>query len=637
MDALQGQPTHLVAGDEDNQSDDIYTFTYSVPYIDEIYSIVKQMRNSAAPGPDGLNAAFHKAAWSWIKQEIYKVVAEFYAHAYIHPDINKTIITLIPKKVQPSVPQDYRPISLCTVAYKIISKSLANRLKPDLPDYINHAQSAFVAQRHISSNIIITHEIIHSFNLKTWKDHAFILKIDLAKAFDRLEWHFISAALHRKGFNENFINLIYACISSPTFAVLVNDEHSEVFTSQRGLRQGCPLSPYLFVLAINELSIRLQEGLHSSNLEGIKLGPGCPAIHSLLFADDLILCGKATAAEAQTIKDILTDFCQQSGQCPNLQKSSIFFGKNVPHNIRQQIKTLFPVSDLHPNTMLLGHPMILSHKDKNKAYEFMYNKYMAKFGTIKANNLNHAGQLQYIKSVLSSIPIYYLSTILFSKTFIEKINSIIRRFWWAGVQEEDSSSPIAYRSWDDICKPTDLGGLGIRDLHIVNKSLIMHSSWNIATNKNPFLSNVLKAKYFPTDSFWNATNKGPRSIFWSSISQVKEELTKNSIYQIHAGNSSIWSAPSNPIWTNIHDHLNFPSTTSPLPATVSDLWLPGTRLWNPPLLNNTFSSEATQKIISSQMINSDQQDILRWTPAKDGRCSTNTVEGINKGYPHRCT
>jgi hypothetical protein len=85
----------------------------------------------------------------------------------------------------------------------------------------------------------------------------------------------------------------------------------------------------------------LQEALQSSNLSGIVLGTGCPAIHSLLFTDDLILCGKVSLAEAQTIKNILYDFCQQSGQCPNLQKSSILFSKNVPHNIRHQIKAIF--------------------------------------------------------------------------------------------------------------------------------------------------------------------------------------------------------------------------------------------------------------------------------------------------------
>jgi hypothetical protein len=261
-------------------------------------------------------------------------------------DLNKTFISLIPKKTNPATPHDFRPISLCNVIYKIITKSLANRLKNHLPNYISQAQSAFIANRHITSNIIITQEIIHSFNLTSWKDHAFILKIDLAKAFDRLEWDFISVALHRLGLKDNFIDLINVCISSPTFAVLVNDDPSGHFNPQRGLRQGCPLSPYLFVIAINELSIRLQEALHINSLSGISLGPNAPRIHSLLFADDLILCGKATLHEAQAIKTILYDFCQQSGQTPNLQKSSIYFSKNVPNPIKNQIRGVFPVPTL---------------------------------------------------------------------------------------------------------------------------------------------------------------------------------------------------------------------------------------------------------------------------------------------------
>jgi hypothetical protein len=113
--------------------------------------------------------------------------------------INQTFIALIPKKIQPTVPQDFRPISLYNVIYKIIAKSLADRLKPHLLNYIDHSQAAFIKNRHISSNIIITQEIIHSFNLKTWKQQAFLLKLDLAKAFDKLEWNFIAAALRRLG------------------------------------------------------------------------------------------------------------------------------------------------------------------------------------------------------------------------------------------------------------------------------------------------------------------------------------------------------------------------------------------------------------------------------------------------------
>lgn len=101
-----------------------------------------------------------------------------------------------------------------------------------------------------------------------------------------------------------------------------------------------------------------------SNLAGITLGPGCPPIHSLMFADDLIICGKATTAEAETIKSILYEFCSLSGQTPNLQKSSILFSKNVDENTKFQIRVIFPVPNMLPNTMHLGHPTVFNHRDR---------------------------------------------------------------------------------------------------------------------------------------------------------------------------------------------------------------------------------------------------------------------------------
>jgi hypothetical protein len=133
-----------------------FLYTNSTPSINEIHDIIKNMRSNAAPGPDGLNAAFYKASWPWVKHDIYKVITDFYSNASLPHDLNQTFISLIPKKNQPIIPQDYRPIGLCNVIYKIISKSVANRVKDHLPEYINHAQSAFIANRHISSNIIIT-------------------------------------------------------------------------------------------------------------------------------------------------------------------------------------------------------------------------------------------------------------------------------------------------------------------------------------------------------------------------------------------------------------------------------------------------------------------------------------------------
>jgi len=314
-------------------------------------------------------------------------------------------------------------------------------------------------------------------------------------------------------------------------AVLINGRPTKFFLPNRGIRQGCPLSPFLFAIAINELSITLNEALQNANIQGVSLGYNCPPIHSLLFADNLILCGAANIQEATTLNNILNDFCRNSGQIPNLNKSAILLCKSVDDTTKAHIKNIFPVPDLLPSTIHLGHPLIFTHRDKNRAYSFIYNKFLAKLTTVKANKINHAGRLAYIQSVLSSIPIYYMSTIIFSKTFIEKIISVIRRFWWAGVQQDDPSKPIAYRSWDDICQSKDNGGLGIRDLYIINKSLVIHTAYNIANSKDHFLSVVLKSKYYPHNSFWQPTSNSSKSVFWSSLMQVKKELTDNHWYR----------------------------------------------------------------------------------------------------------
>jgi hypothetical protein len=167
-------------------------------------------------------------------------VVDFFASGVPPPQASDTHIVLIPKKLVPLVPADFRPISLCNVIYKSISKCIANRLKPHLPDYIHPSQQAFIEGRRISDNIIVAQEISHSFQLVRWKHKAFMFKIDLAKAFNRLEWNFIAAALARKGLHGHFIKLVHAGVSSPCFSVIINGQAFESFISSRGIRQGCP-------------------------------------------------------------------------------------------------------------------------------------------------------------------------------------------------------------------------------------------------------------------------------------------------------------------------------------------------------------------------------------------------------------
>ena len=578
------------------------------------------MRSNAAPGPDGLNAEFYKSSWDWTGKDVIKLVSDFYNNAHLQPELNMTHIAMIPKINNPMTPKDYRPISLCNVVYKIIAKSLAERIKSHLPHIIHPSQTAFIKGRHIASNIIIAQEILHSFNLKNWKHKAFLLKVDLAKAFDRIEWHFIVSALKRQGFKDKFVDLIYKCISSTSMAVVINGQPGPTFHPSRGIRQGCPLSPYLFILAVNELATCLQLNSDLHEIQGISLGPGCPKIHALLFADDLIICGQATKSEASRINHILHSFCAASGQTPNLSKSSIVFSKYTDPFSIKEVKEVFPVPQMSHNSIYLGHPLLFRHSDRAQAYNFIINKFRAKLTKLKAAKLNHAGRLVYINSVLAPIPIYYMSTILFSNKFITKINSIMRKFWWAGVPDNNESAGLNLRAWKDICRPKKEGGLGIRDLGTVNKSLLLNAAWKVATGKNEFLSDILKAKYHPNTSFWKAGNSQCKSVFWSSIMSVKDTLIKNCSIQIHKGNSSIWSSPWCSIWEEIHDHIKLPLMIPRLPSYVSDLWEPN-KNWNKELISNIFDTSASTEISNITVVHSDKNDIVIWTPSNKGECT----------------
>lgn len=165
---------------------------------------------------------------------------------------NATNLTLIPKENHPKTCSHFRPISLCNSTYKIFTKILAARIKPLLPSLISENQGGFLANRKISDSILLVQEEIHSNHSR--KEKRFILKLDLANAFDRVRHSFLIAVLKKMGFATPFLELIKACISGPWISPLVNGRLGSSFQSSRGLRQGCPLSPYLFILIAESFS-----------------------------------------------------------------------------------------------------------------------------------------------------------------------------------------------------------------------------------------------------------------------------------------------------------------------------------------------------------------------------------------------
>jgi hypothetical protein len=156
------------------------------------------------------------------------------------------------------------------------------------------------------------------------------IKTDMAKAYDRVEWDFLQATLTSMGFPQNIITIIMKCVSTVSFSILLNGSPTNKFFPKRGLRQGDPLSPYLFIICADVLSNLLIKAQNDKKIKGVKIAQGAPEITHLLFADDSLFFCKANRQEAQTIRNVISEYEEASGQLVNMDKSEIVFSKHTP-------------------------------------------------------------------------------------------------------------------------------------------------------------------------------------------------------------------------------------------------------------------------------------------------------------------
>jgi hypothetical protein len=229
------------------------------PYTDEeIGAALFQMGPTKAPGPDGFPALFYQTHWDFFMEEICNAVRDFIVGGEVPEGFCDSIIVLIPKVTKPKHLKNFRPISLCNVIYKISSKVLANRLKVILPMIISEKQSAFVPGRLITDNALIAFECLHTIRQQDIKRPFLALKIDMMKAYDRVEWDYLQGCLSKLGLAPPWIQSVMRCVTCVRYAVRVNGELTEPVVPSRGIRQRDPTSPNLFLLCTEGLSCLLQ-------------------------------------------------------------------------------------------------------------------------------------------------------------------------------------------------------------------------------------------------------------------------------------------------------------------------------------------------------------------------------------------
>lgn len=337
----------------------------------EITAALHSMKPYKSPGPDGFHCIFFKQYWHIVGDDVFHLVNTAFQTGYFNPTISDTLIALIPKIDSPKTFKDFRPISLCNIIYKLITKVLVMRLRPILNNIIGPYQSSFLPGRGTSDNSIVLQEIVHFMRRSKKKKGYVAFKLDLEKAFDNVNWEFLSACLHDFGFPEITIKLIMHCVTSSTFSILWNGNKMPPFKPTHGLRQGDPLPPYLFILCMEKLSVAINNSVLQGNWDPIRMSSTSPHIFHLLFADDVLLFTKAKKSQIRFIKDLFDRFSKASGLKINLSKSRAFYSSGIPN---QKIHSLTSISGIRSTTSLdkyLGFP-ILKGRPKRSDFHFCY-------------------------------------------------------------------------------------------------------------------------------------------------------------------------------------------------------------------------------------------------------------------------
>ncbi|XP_050207725.1 uncharacterized protein LOC126657132 [Mercurialis annua] len=572
-----------------------------------------------APGADGFTSFFFQEYWDILHQDITSSIIKFFQGGKLLPGFNHTILSLIPKVHRPQSVKDLRPISLCTVYYKIISKIITIRLQIILPHILDASQNAFVKGRSIADNISLVHEVLHFLRTKKPGHKGYLaLKLDISKAYDRLEWGYLKAILYAWGFHTTFISWIMECVSSVTYSIHINGALHGYFHPSRGLRQGDPLSPLLFVLCAEGLSFMIQQAHRLGHFQGITMNLHSPTLTHLFFADDSILFTEASDAQISTVLHILDQYATYSGQLINYTKSAIFFSNNIHASWRIKFAGMLGVANTAYEGNYLGLPLCILHS-KKQTFAPLLSKISLRLNGWKEPFLSMSGKEVLLKAVVEAIPVYSMMCFKLPVSLCHRVNSLSSQFWRGQVADEHRYHWV---SWHKMCFSKAIGGLGFKDLQVFNQALLAKQVWRILQNPHSLLFQVYRAKYFPTGTFLNAHIGTRPSWGWRS-SQFGALLLKEGIrWQCNNGSSiqcllDPWLPSAYPFLPRLNPGIN-PNIVPPL---VSGLFYPHTRVWNSSFILHLFVPEDAATILSLPLTIFSCVDRLIWHYHSNGNYS----------------
>ncbi|KAK9071869.1 hypothetical protein SSX86_008299 [Deinandra increscens subsp. villosa] len=502
---------------------------------EEVKEAIFDIDDDKAPGLDGFSAKIFKASWSIVGDEVCRAIQEFFENGKLLTEINATIISLIPKCHSPSNVADYRPIACCNVLYKGITKVICNRIKHSFDLVVSNNQSAFIPGRQIVDNVFIAQELMRNYHRKGGA-RRLAVKIDLQKAYDTVNHDFLEKCLIHFVYHPCMVGWIMKCLRSACYSINVNGDSYGFFKGKRGLRQGDPMSPYLFTLVMEVLTLiinrRIREaGNFNYHWKCRKLG-----ITNLCFANDLLIFVNADCDSVKVIKVALEEFSGVSGLLPNMNKSTMYFGNVLPCT-KAEIMDLLPFKVGVLPVRYLGLPL-LAKRLYSKDCASLIDRVKKRVDDWKNKSLSFAGRLQLIKSVLASMQVYWASVFLLPISIIEDIERIINKFLWT---QTDNCKGKVRVSWNEVCFPKSQGGLGIKSLKVRNKALVSKLVWNIISGKENIWTKWIQTHRLEGRSLWEIPDKRDKCWSWRNIMKCRDVVWPHCYTQIGNGETtSVW-------------------------------------------------------------------------------------------------
>ncbi|GJY48474.1 RNA-directed DNA polymerase, eukaryota [Tanacetum coccineum] len=379
-----------------------------------------------APGPDGFSFDFYRRFWNLIEKDVCDAVRCFFIHGEFSNGCNSSFIALIPKIPDANMVKDFRPISLVGSLYKIITKILMNRLVGVSGDIVSDVQSAFIAERQILDGPFILNEVLQWCKVK--KKQALIFKVDFEKAYDS--------------------------VSSPTLE----------FQFGKGLKQGDPLAPFLFIMIMESLHLSFQRVVDAAKIMGVH------------------------------VKSDKVNMAVMKLGCLVLKTPFIYLGSMV------------------------GGAM-----SKASAWSEVVDKVKNRLSKWKMKTLSFGGRLTLLKSVLGSIPIFHMSMFKVPSGVLNSLESLRSHFFNG---HDINSRKASWVKWKSVLAHKERGGLGVSSFYALNKGLLFKWIWRFYSKKSSLWSRVIKAIHGVDGKVYVITRAGKRSCWLNIIHEVNALINR---------------------------------------------------------------------------------------------------------------